>query len=153
MVFNSRHGTYALVLRVCESQVINVGALGNLGFDAGIYIYIGSAFGPGGLHARLAHHLSSPCKNHWHIDYLRQHANLVDIWFTYDPVRREHEWAEEFKELPEASVLFPGFGASDCQCLTHLFQFNAVPLMNNLYDRLLERYPDHGAILRWCPEA
>ncbi len=50
------HGTYVLHLKVHWETVIDVGALGELTFPAGIYLYCGSALGPGGLAARIAHH-------------------------------------------------------------------------------------------------
>lgn len=125
-----------------------MGALGNLNFSPGFYIYVGSAFGPGGLRARLSHHLNPPEKKHWHIDYLRQQADIVDIWFTHDPVRREHEWAKEFEALPEIIIPFPGFGASDCKCNSHLFYIHSEPNLMNIYKRLSVRQPDPFEICR-----
>ncbi len=61
---------------------ITVGKFGELVFPAGDYMYLGSAMGPGGLFARLSHHLRVASKPHWHIDWLRQYAALPEIWYT-----------------------------------------------------------------------
>ena len=69
-----RQGTYALLLAVERRRRITVGRLGALAAAAGCYVYIGSAFGPGGRRARLRHHLGVAQRLHWHIDYLRRIA-------------------------------------------------------------------------------
>jgi Uri superfamily endonuclease len=146
-------GTYILFLRVDQELSAQVGVLGWLDFPPGFYAYVGSAFGPGGLRARLNHHLSPEHRNHWHIDYLSQKANLVEIWYTCDPARREHEWAGVFAMLPGVSSPFPGFGASDCQCRTHLFHLLVIPFADDLYERLLKRNPGHEQIKRLLTES
>jgi Uri superfamily endonuclease len=151
MEFESRIGTYALVLRVDHYQTIPVGALGKLEFQPGFYIYMGSAFGPGGLRARLAHHVSARSRPHWHIDYLRRQVDPVAIWYTFDPVRREHQWAKEFAAMPDVIVPFPGFGASDCQCNAHLFYITNEPSLDDFYERLLIRHIEHEVIFHSYP--
>ena len=147
------HGTYILFLRVNHVFTTQVGALGWIDFKSGVYAYVGSAFGPGGLRARLGHHLSPGHKNHWHIDYLSQKANLFEIWYTCDPARREHEWAGIFTRLPGVSSPFSGFGSSDCLCRTHLFFMFIIPRTNDFYERLHKRYPGHEPIMRLLPES
>lgn len=120
-------GTYALVL-ACRSQgTISVGRLGPLRLQPGFYVYVGSAFGPGGLAARLRHHVGIAKRPHWHVDYLRAHCELVAVWFAAGPRRREHAWARRLARLPAAQAPFPGFGSSDCSCPTHLFWFHPQP--------------------------
>ena len=50
-------GTYALVLSARAGGIIRIGRLGELRLQSGIYVYVGSALGPGGVRARLMHHL------------------------------------------------------------------------------------------------
>lgn len=50
-------GTYLLLLRVDSPCMVNVGRLGTATLGLGWVLYVGSAFGPGGLAARLRHHL------------------------------------------------------------------------------------------------
>ena len=54
---DKRPGTYALILRASTAQTIQIGRLGDLVMQPGYYIYVGSAFGPGGLAARVGRHL------------------------------------------------------------------------------------------------
>ncbi|MAE60377.1 MAG: hypothetical protein CMJ49_03370, partial [Planctomycetaceae bacterium] len=66
----SHRGTYALVMRVGARRGMRIGALGWIDIEVGHYVYVGSALGPGGVGARIAHHLGACVRPHWHIDYL-----------------------------------------------------------------------------------
>jgi Uri superfamily endonuclease len=153
MEYSSCHGTYVLFLRVTHVFTIQVGALGWLDFKPGVYAYVGSALGPGGLRARLGHHLSRGHSHHWHIDYISRLADLFDIWYTCDPARREHDWAALFASLPGVSSPFSGFGASDCLCRTHLFYMSIIPSTGEFYEGLQMRYPGHEPIKRLLSES
>ncbi|MGD8921323.1 MAG: DUF123 domain-containing protein, partial [Gammaproteobacteria bacterium] len=48
-------GTYILKFHLGRDRNIRIGALGPLKFSSGVYLYVGSALGPGGLRARLKH--------------------------------------------------------------------------------------------------
>lgn len=124
--FPHRPGTYALILHLARSQIIGVGRLGAFDFPAGWYVYVGSALGPGGLAGRLGRHLA-PGALHWHVDYLRQEAYLEAICCLVDDQRLEHLWAITLQDRPGVAMPCPGFGASDCRCLTHLFHFQCEP--------------------------
>jgi Uri superfamily endonuclease len=115
-------GTYVVVLRSSSTRTIRIGRLGTLALRPGYYVYIGSAFGPGGLRARIAHHARRAAFPHWHIDYLRRHTRLEAVCYCCGE-RREHEFAAAIGALPGAAVPLPGFGSSDCRCETHLFWF------------------------------
>ena len=54
--YESQPGTYALILQSTINQYLGIGQLGELQVCPGIYIYIGSAFGPGGLLSRVSRH-------------------------------------------------------------------------------------------------
>ncbi len=102
----------------------------------GFYIYVGSAFGPGGLRGRLFHHLSRVESPHWHIDYLRPVTNLVEVWITEDQQKREHEWARALAAGQVAFIPLPRFGASDCRCPAHLFFLPLQPSLDWFLERL-----------------
>ncbi len=102
----------------------------------GYYLYMGSAFGPGGLRGRLSHHFAPPASPYWHIDYLRQAAELLEVWHTDDPVKREHVWARALCKHPQCSIPAPRFGASDCRCPAHLVYMEARPSMAWFIDLL-----------------
>jgi Uri superfamily endonuclease len=120
--------SYILVLYLNRKTEIRVGKLGLLTFPRGYYVYTGSALGPGGLSARLRHHLYRTARPHWHIDYLRRFALLKEVWISNGPERLEHAWAKALQRLEGASIPAPGFGSSDCKCPTHLFCFDGYPL-------------------------
>ena len=122
-------GTYALILQADQRRIVQVGRLGRLAVEPGCYVYVGSALGPGGVRARVGHHVRLATRLHWHIDYLRRAAALRHVWYSYDCVRREHAWADIFARMPGASIPLPGFGASDCTCPAHLFFFDRMPLL------------------------
>jgi Uri superfamily endonuclease len=114
-------GTYGLVLASPSAGLVRIGRLGMLPLRRGFYVYVGSAFGPGGLAARLHHHRQVAVRPHWHVGYLRAVCEVVEVWFTREAVRCEHAWAEAVARLPGAGVPMPGFGSSDCGCESHLF--------------------------------
>ena len=114
-------GTYALILERPAPQHLRVGRLGPIEFGSAFYFYSGSAFGPGGLAARLGHHLRESPRPHWHIDFLRRSARIVEIWTTTDPRRLECAWFAAARSLRGARTI-EGFGSSDCRqgCGSHL---------------------------------
>ena len=116
-----------IVARLALDTRLEVGKLGTLDFKAGFYVYAGSARGPGGLAARIGHHLKKSRKPHWHMDYLGRHAEIVEAWFCLANQSCEHAFAEilgRSKARPSAVV---GFGCSDCKCPAHLYRFDAMP--------------------------
>lgn len=120
-------GTYALLLHAADDSIIEVGALGDMPVRAGVYVYVGSAFGPGGLRARVERHVRSDGALHWHVDSLRAETTLETVWYTHDPERRECTWAAVLRLLPDATVPLHGFGASDCNCPAHLVRIDRNP--------------------------
>ena len=87
-------GTYCLVLNLQKSQEILVGKLGNFYFEKGYYVYVGSAFGPGGIKARVKRHLKRVKPFHWHIDYFRRKAKVESVMAKEGNIRLEHAWAK-----------------------------------------------------------
>lgn len=116
-------GSYLLVLRLDDDlEDLEVGKLGHVRFAAGYYLYVGSAHGSGGLAARLAHHRRrAKAHPHWHIDYLRAHARLVETWSVVSDVHLEDAWVQALRATPGLSAPAPGFGASDSAHPSHLF--------------------------------
>jgi len=141
-------GSYALILRCDQAHTITVGKLGELHLRPGHYIYCGSAFGPGGVAARLRHHYRIAENPRWHLDYLRHRCVPVQHWFTHDPVNREHDWTAVLSALPGFSTPMPGFGASDCRCVTHLLYSAQRPDLQAFERLLLARHPAHPPVMR-----
>lgn len=139
---DSNPGTYVLVLKSSGRKHIRVGKNGRLEIDRGHYLYVGSAFGPGGLLSRVSRHCREEKPKRWHIDFLRPHARLVEVWYAYGPERLEHRWAKVLERV-EATVPVPGFGSSDCRCGTHLFCVAQAPALPGCTASL------PGAVRRW----
>ena len=142
----ARPGTYALILASNETRCLRIGQLGSLALQPSWYVYVGSAFGPGGVGARLAHHRKRAARPHWHIDHLRLHAQLRRVWFTHDPIRREHQWAHVMQQLPGAELPLPGFGSSDCMCASHLVRFTRRPSLRRFQSEIRSLFPEHVPI-------
>lgn len=139
-------GTYALIMTATEHRCLRIGRLGSLALRPGWYVYVGSAFGPGGVRARLAHHRKPAARPHWHVDHLRPHAGLQRAWYTHDPHRREHQWAAILLQLPGAEVPLLGFGSSDCGCPSHLARFNRRPSLRAFRREIRSQFPQHAAV-------
>lgn len=134
----SQPGTYALLFFCIESATVTIGALGEVVLAPGYLIYVGSAFGPGGLAGRLRHHLRPIRLPRWHVDYIRSHVSLMGAWCVNG--RTEHDWAAVIRNLPGTAVPKAGFGASDCCCEAHLFHLCRNPESEGVGERL-----SHGA--------
>jgi len=120
-------GTYTLLLHVDNPRTVAVGRLGTAVLLPGWLLYVGSAFGSGGLAARIGHHLRPTPKPHWHVDYLRAALPLEEIWLCASPLPLEHRFAAALHRAPGSSIPLPRCGASDCRCAAHLFHFTVRP--------------------------
>lgn len=139
-------GTYVLVLRAEAEQTIEVGALGTLTVRPGWYVYVGSAFGPGGLRARVRRHVRADGATHWHIDYLRAVTSVDAVWYTHDERRRECDWAAVLRDHKEARIPLERFGASDCGCASHLVVFDEPPSWTGFRQQVRTRWPDQAPL-------
>jgi Uri superfamily endonuclease len=72
------------------------------------YLYVGSAFGRGGLRARVGHHARRAVRFHWHVDYIRRYMRVGSVLFRCG-IRCEYEWAAEIGAKPGASVVLLWF--------------------------------------------
>lgn len=122
-------GSYALVLKLPQAKEIEVGRLGTFNFPKGTFLYCGSAFGSGGLAARINHHFKKlrnfSNEYQWHIDYFIRFTNLVRIYYSHSATNLECIWSQMLANLPAAFIPVRGFGATDCKnrCLAHLIGF------------------------------
>ena len=131
-------GSYILWLKLARKRRLTIGKLGTQLFQPGYYAYCGSAFGPGGLKARLGHHLKKADHPHWHIDYLKNIATCQEIWLSTEPENLEHLWSGSLAKLPNAVMPVNGFGSSDCTCQTHLIYLPQQYRLNHLKDAFPE---------------
>lgn len=126
MKLKSQTGTYVLVLVSDATERIEVGALGNVTLTQGTtYLYVGSAFGAGGVASRVQRHARTNHAKHWHIDYIRAHCAMQGAWVSYSDSRLECRWARALLDAEAASVPQSGVGSSDCTCKTHFIRWDA----------------------------
>jgi len=119
-------GTYALILQSHATTRIQIGHWRKIEAQPGYYIYVGSAFGTGGVRARVSRHLRIDKPKHWHIDYLRAFVTTLAVWVSYEPKKLEHQWAQTFFRMRETTAIYD-FGCSDCKCASHLFHTRTAP--------------------------
>jgi Uri superfamily endonuclease len=110
-------------MRTVQPLRLEVGRLGTVELPGGLYVYVGSAQGSGGLRARIGRHLRAEKRAHWHIDTLTAQTPVVAIWLKESPERLECPWARTLAVLAAIPVL--RFGSSDCSCPAHLFALPA----------------------------
>ncbi len=116
-----RTGAYILLLRLANGGEIAIGRLGVTLFRRGEYAYVGSAMG--GLDTRIARHLRTEKKLHWHIDYLLSRAPVADVLEFESSARIECELSAALAGSDASTVPVRSFGSSDCGCPSHLYYF------------------------------
>lgn len=145
-VFLKSHtGTYVLIFHCLSNNQVQVGKWGVIHIEPGYYLYVGSAFGPGGINARVTRHHRTNKEKHWHIDYLREHMDLISVCYSYDNKKLEHQWAQALSAMADMDPVH-GFGCSDCQCYSHLFRTINEPrfkLFSNKAGGMIKSYVFH----------
>ena len=118
--FESVKGVYLVFFEMTESEEIQVGALGEMRFEPGLYVYVGSAMNS--LESRVQRHVSGSKDNtYWHIDYFSAVAD--PIGFAAFAV--SSGWECILSETAnEQCTGIDGFGASDCACNAHLYRID-----------------------------
>jgi len=114
-------GVYVLVISVGKGFRVNVGVLGSIFFEKGLYAYVGSA--QNGLERRVQRHLRKTKKKFWHIDYLLD-DDAVRIVKVFCKEAEKSEECKIARKLSERGIAVKRFGCSDCGCVSHLFRVN-----------------------------
>ena len=135
-------GTYALLIALGKEIPIAVGRLGLFIFPPGYYIYVGSA--QGGLYPRVRRHLRGEKRRRWHVDYLLEFAQVVEVWYALGDESQECLWRQIVHEMPQGEIPVKGFGSSDCRCPSHLIRFPALAS----FVLFRERLGEWGSLLR-----
>lgn len=111
-------GAYALLIHLPRALVADIPALAVPRLAAGAYVYCGSAYGPGGLAARIGRHLRVGKRPRWHIDRLTEAGRVYGLALRVGA--RECDLVAALLARG-ATVPAPGFGSSDCRrCAAHL---------------------------------
>ncbi len=116
---------YALVITLSCNVRLRVGKLGLCRFDAGNYVYAGSA--KRAFDARIRRHLSSEKRLHWHVDYLlaSEYATVRKVW-AFPETTTECGIIGALVTSGAVNVPVAGFGAGDCRnrCPAHLVRLS-----------------------------
>ncbi|MEE9502742.1 MAG: GIY-YIG nuclease family protein [Candidatus Aminicenantaceae bacterium] len=140
------NGSYVLVLHVQQPCWVKAGKLPEREFLPGIYLYIGRA--KKHLRGRLTRHLRTEKKLFWHVDYLLRKVQIKEIWCRLDFFNECQIASEIIGACGEYCSLILGFGASDCQCPSHLIYYYGEdsflsPLRNKINLRKVRIDEDH----------
>lgn len=118
----SRPGAYVFAIALPRALMAAVGGR-RTPLAPGVYVYCGSARGPGGLRARLSRHMRRGKRLRWHIDRLTERGVVIGSW-TFE---RDTE-CDLVARLSGFPIAVPGFGSSDCRrCQSHLLRCDAAP--------------------------
>lgn len=117
-------GVYQLLIYLPKNTSIAIGRKGNFRFPKGYYIYTGSA--RSGLEKRVERHLNKNKKHFWHIDYLLDFASIKEVFVFTNGKFDECALNLKMLERPEARIMMPKFGSSDCNCPAHLAFFQKM---------------------------
>jgi Uri superfamily endonuclease len=108
-------GAYALLIAIQAPLAVKAGE-NSATLAPGLYLYCGSARGPGGLAARIARHMRKEKRAHWHVDQLTRSGSVLGA-FVF-PGGDECALNAALEALPTP---LKGFGSSDCRrCRSHL---------------------------------
>ncbi len=127
-------GAYGFVVRLQDPLPLAIGKFDRVTLKKGLYFYGGSAYGPGGLKARLARHFRAKKTLHWHIDHVTDKGKIIAL----STVENGQECAlvSHALSMRDALIPVPGFGSSDCQnCASHLVKLKRasdIPEIFNL---------------------
>lgn len=112
-------GAYVIRVRLRKAVTFRSGRLAGQRLAGGLYLYCGSAYGPGGLAARVGRHLRRGKAVRWHIDHLTEAGEITGVLLA--PGGRECDLAGRIAADPDSGIPITGFGSSDCRvCASHL---------------------------------
>jgi len=147
-------GTYVLIASVAQMKRLEIGSLGAFDIVPGFCAYVGSAFGAGGLRARVGHHLESTAAPHWHIDYLLGIAEPVEVWFSTASQKLECHWAGLLEKASNFRTPIARFGSSDYHRSrsSHLFYTKRRPSFRWFQQTLREGFEGICTVQYVIPE-
>ena len=126
-------GVYVLIISVGKDTKVNVGALGSIFFERGLYAYVGSA--QNGLEKRVQRHLKKAKRKFWHIDYLLD-DDAVRVVKVFCKEADKSEECRNARKLSEKGIAVKRFGCSDCGCVSHLFRVNDYNLLRDFMSEM-----------------
>ncbi len=125
-----------LIIKVEQPVCVQIKSLGDITFESGLWVYVGSAMGGGStsLENRLRRHFQKEKAIYWHIDYLlERNTEIIEAIWTESIEHIECDLAQsvaahnDFKPGPRA------FGSSDCRrgCIAHTYFYEGDEQIRN----------------------
>lgn len=112
-------GIYVLIIAIDRNISVNIGALGKLSLEKGLYAYVGSA--QNNLEEPIKRHLRTEKAKFWHIDYLLGNSPVKVVKVFYKRAGKPNE-CKIATQLAKKGSPIRGFGSSDCKCESHLIR-------------------------------
>jgi Uri superfamily endonuclease len=137
-------GAYVLIIEIKELTKVKLQSLGDLAFESGIWIYVGSAMGNGStsLENRLKRHFRSEKTVYWHIDHLLDRGvNLQKAYWTESITHSECDIAQELESEGSFTAGPRRYGSSDCKrgCRAHIFRFNSDANIEDVIESVFKK--------------
>jgi len=117
-------GIYLLLIFLKKDTHIRIGKLGDINFEKGRYIYVGSA--QNSLETRIKRHLSENKKLFWHIDYLLNNKNASIEKVYYKLTNKKSDECKYAKLISKKNSVINKFGSSDSKCKSHLIHVKNI---------------------------
>ncbi len=119
-------GTYLFIFRLLRPLKITTRGGKTFDLPEGVYVYVGSAFGSGGIEKRVGRHLRKDKPKRWHLDYI----TTTESWeFLACVPFYGKRWECKIASLLGSLEIFEpvrGFGSTDCGCVSHLFRLSPL---------------------------
>ncbi len=143
-------GAYGLIIDVGRGTRIAGRGGRAVDLPAGLYLYAGSAYGPGGIRARVRRHLKAAKTVRWHVDRLTNVHGVAAVVAV--PGGRECGLIDAARAWPGTTVPAPGLGSSDCRrCPAHLVRLPDGTTVDDLYAAALATAAGGRQAVTWRP--
>ena len=126
-------GAYILLIRLDSALHLDMAAFSGKSLGPGLYVYRGSAYGPGGVRARVSRHLRADKPMRWHVDRLTACGQIERVGVRIGG--RECDLVSELI-LHRGLPMLPGFDSSDSRASpAHLLRLpNGGNLSVDIFD-------------------
>lgn len=131
-------GAYVLLIDLARPLSLDLPAFRGTEVAPGLYGYCGSAYGPGGIRARVSRHLRDDKAIRWHVDHLTTAGRVAQIGIRVGG----HECDLVGVLLARGGMaVLPGFGSTDCRlCPAHLLRIpDGAGLPAEIFDLVVSR--------------
>ncbi|MCW9036051.1 MAG: GIY-YIG nuclease family protein [Rhodospirillales bacterium] len=121
MAISAKGGSYLLLIDLEKPLILPQKQFLKTPLESGRYLYAGSAYGPGGLRARVSRHIKKRKPKRWHIDYVTTKSAIKEALIVEDA--KECDFISHLLEIEGIIVPLKGFGSSDCKkCPSHFLK-------------------------------